>query len=257
MTKCMVPCRLIFDEPATGVWNMAVDEALLESAASDGICTLRFYGWSEPTLSLGYFQSHADREQHSASRDCPLVRRLSGGGAILHDDELTYSFAAPANLCSSAHSQSLYDSFHESLVEALLHWQVQARLCERASGLPAEGEPFLCFQRRSPGDVVVGDSPTGSIKIAGSAQRRRRGAILQHGSLLFRASRFAPELPGIDSVMNDFQPPRDECRSAWSALLEMRLGLRLTAGELPPQEMDRVRTLVADKYASTSWNERK
>ena len=76
---------------------MGVDEALLMDAVENGVATLRFYQWSEPTLSLGYFQRYADREQHTASRNCAVVRRQTGGGAILHDRELTYSLALPAN----------------------------------------------------------------------------------------------------------------------------------------------------------------
>ncbi len=77
--------RLIIDPPAAGRWNMAVDEALLLSAASRRTVTLRVYQWEVPTLSLGYFQPHAQREQHASSRHCPLVRRATGGGAIVHD----------------------------------------------------------------------------------------------------------------------------------------------------------------------------
>ena len=80
----MPPCRLIVDPPASGAWNMAVDEALLESVADGGPATLRFYQWSEPTLSLGYFQPYADREQHEASRELTVVRRSTGGGALIH-----------------------------------------------------------------------------------------------------------------------------------------------------------------------------
>jgi lipoate-protein ligase A len=253
----MFSCRLMIDEPAAGAWNMAVDEALLESAASDGICTLRFYGWSEPTLSLGYFQRQTDRQQHAASLDCPLVRRLSGGGAILHDDELTYSFAAPATFRGSAHAQSLYDAFHLSLVEVLSGWGVQARLWEQSSELPADEEPFLCFQRRAVGDVVLDDPQTGSFKVAGSAQRRRRGAVLQHGSLLLRASRVAPELPGLERVMEVERFSQRECRGAWSKALAGRLELNLTAGGLSPRETAQARTMKSDKYDSASWNERK
>src|SRR5262245_54691837 len=83
-------CRLIVDGAAGGPWNMAVDETLLESAAASGAASLRFYGWSEPTLSLGYFQRAAARQTHATSLGCPMVRRPSGGGAILHDWELTY-----------------------------------------------------------------------------------------------------------------------------------------------------------------------
>src|SRR5437764_2183769 len=119
--------RLLLDPPAPGAWNMAVDEALLETAAGSGVATLRFYQWQEPTLSLGYFQAAADRQQHAASRDCPLVRRASGGGAILHDRELTYSIALPQPKAAAA----LYDACHETLIAALRELAVAASLCRQ------------------------------------------------------------------------------------------------------------------------------
>src|SRR5688500_11588427 len=154
---------------------MAVDEALLMSAAERGAPTLRFYGWSEPTLSLGYFQAHGERDRHAASRDAALVRRATGGGAILHDRELTYSFAAPITDRLSADVEQLYHAFHESLIAALAELGTAASLFD-SPVLNARGsEPFLCFQRRTRGDVLLGD-----YKIVGSAQRRHHGAVLQH-----------------------------------------------------------------------------
>ncbi len=97
-------CRLIVHPPSPGAWNMAVDEALLMDAVENGVATLRFYQWSEPTLSLGYFQRYSDREQHAASRKCAVVRRQSGGGAILHDRELTYSLMLPAGSPLTRHA---------------------------------------------------------------------------------------------------------------------------------------------------------
>ncbi|MEM6330787.1 MAG: lipoate--protein ligase family protein, partial [Planctomycetota bacterium] len=91
----MQPCRLIVDPPQPGARNMAVDEALLDAAAAGAGATLRLYRWSSPTLSLGYFQPLAARAAHPASAGCPCVRRHSGGGAIVHDHELTYSLAVP------------------------------------------------------------------------------------------------------------------------------------------------------------------
>ena len=87
--------HLLLDPPGDGAWNMAVDETLLEAAAAEGLCSLRFYQWAEPTLSLGYFQAYADRNQHEASRQSAVVRRASGGGAIMHDFDVTYSLAVP------------------------------------------------------------------------------------------------------------------------------------------------------------------
>ena len=170
---------------------MAVDEALLEAAA-EGQGTLRFYRWSEPTLSLGYFQQYADRRQHEPSRQCAVVRRPSGGGAILHDIELTYSLAIPAAHPLAADRLGCYRAIHAALVEALADWGVQAVVLQKADRELHHRQPFLCFQRRAPGDVLVD-----GVKIAGSAQRRCRGAVLQHGSVLLGRSAAAPELPGL------------------------------------------------------------
>ncbi len=124
----MTVCRLIVDPPAEGAWNMAVDEALLLAAERDGAAWLRFYTWREPTLSLGYFQNHADRQLHAASANCKLVRRASGGGAILHDRELTYSIALPSKHPLARRAELLYDAAHRSLIETLSQWGIDANL---------------------------------------------------------------------------------------------------------------------------------
>src|SRR3569833_2236254 len=84
-------CRLIVDESRGGELNMAIDELLADAARP----VLRFYAWRPATLSLGYFQAYADRHAHAASLGCPVVRRSSGGGAIVHDHEITYSLVVP------------------------------------------------------------------------------------------------------------------------------------------------------------------
>src|SRR5262245_38911762 len=109
-------CRLLIDSAAPGDWNMAVDEALSESAAAGEGCTWRFYTWAIPTLSLGYFQPHAQRSSHSPSQSSAMVRRLSGGGAIVHDRELTYSVAAPAGHPLATDAESAYRAVHTALV---------------------------------------------------------------------------------------------------------------------------------------------
>ncbi|MEM8865820.1 MAG: lipoate--protein ligase family protein, partial [Planctomycetota bacterium] len=154
--------RLIIDQPQSGVWNMAVDEALLDTAINQGIATLRFYQWAEPTLSLGYFQNYAERESHTASLDCPCVRRHSGGGAIMHDRELTYSLALPVERLGPGGAEGLYRLAHASLISVLQTMLPAAagsrlRLCETAITRPPADEPFLCFLRRTDGDLLVQD----------------------------------------------------------------------------------------------------
>jgi lipoate-protein ligase A len=242
--------RLIIDQPARGAWNMAVDEALLESA-SDGVATLRLYQWSEPTLSLGYFQAVAARAQHAASRQSPLVRRASGGGAIVHDRELTYSFATPIRARFGRQPAELYHRLHGTLIAALGELGVVAEMCQPASTLPADAAPFLCFQRRTRGDVLCG-----VVKIAGSAQRRHRGGLLQHGSVLLSGSPAAPELPGILEAAG-VSLSAEELSERWTNHLALGLEASFQPGGCTDQQRRRAVALAESRYSSDAWNARR
>jgi lipoate-protein ligase A len=242
--------RVIIDEPARGGWNMAVDEALLQTAADGDRACLRFYRWIEPTVSLGYFQPYVRRQHHQPSFACPLVRRSTGGGAIVHDHEITYSFTAPIRDRISARLQALYDAFHETLVEIFAHWGISAELCVPSDRQPID-DPFLCFQRRAAGDVLIR-----GVKVAGSAQRRRHRAILQHGSVLLRNSRFTPELSGIYELTGT-QIEQGKLISAWLERLSSKLGLRADLGELESAEIELATQLDREKFRCSAWTHRR
>jgi lipoate-protein ligase A len=244
--------RLIIDPPRSGPMNMAIDETLLESAANDSVATLRLYQWSEPTLSLGYFQAAADRETHQPSLACPLVRRASGGGAILHDRELTYSVALPEKSGGGAASRRLYELCHATLISVfddlglIAQLQGSSAVCENAQGKSGP-EPFLCFQRRTCFDVV-----SAGIKIVGSAQRRRRGAIIQHGSILLGRSDFAPELPGIQEIAGKPVTATEVARD-WPSRLASGFRMPFQAGFLTAAETVRSETLCTQRFAAREW----
>lgn len=230
---------------------MAVDEALLVSAGKEQRATLRFYGWQEATLSLGYFQSHADREAHTASQGCPVVRRGTGGGAIVHDRELTYSFVAPIGDRLSSDVEQLYYAFHETLIDALRTFGVEATLCVSPAKVARDVEPFLCFQRRAAGDVLLAGD-----KICGSAQRRHYGAVLQHGSVLLQRSPAAQELSGVTELA-EVKVAEGDLLAIWQPLLAARLGLTLEVGMLSASELEQSYEFLAQRFASPAWTLRR
>jgi len=243
----MIACRLLVDPPAAGAWNMAVDEVLWEWSSGTGRCCLRLYRWAEPTLSLGYFQAYDERQQHAPSRSCPVVRRISGGGAIVHDVELTYSVVVPARHPAAAGRQRLYDAVHGAMVELLAAFGIHASIQPAADSPRQTVQPFLCFQRRAPGDVLVGP-----VKVAGSAQRRNQLAVLQHGSLLLARSQAAPELSGLEEIAGRSLAP-EQVITAWLPRLSERLGLQWVEQTLSLDERDRAAQLVAEKHGSELW----
>lgn len=243
----LTECRLLIDPPGPGAWNMAVDELLLEWSAEGGCCCWRFYLWDRPTLSLGYFQRYEDRLQHLPSRECPVVRRLTGGGAIVHDAELTYSLVVPAGHPLAARRNLLYETIHTSLIAVLAELGVAATLYRPPGDPQHRPQPLLCFQRRAPGDVVVGP-----IKIAGSAQRRRRGAVLQHGSLLLGRSKAAPDLPALEDLTGS-TIPQVALVPTWLGDLQRRLAVRWRREPLSDQQRRRAATLAEDRYGSARW----
>lgn len=251
MLQTMQDCRLIIEEAdsyQSGAMNMAIDEVLLQTASQNSHPTLRFYGWKSPTLSLGYFQSSADRHSHTSSLQCELVRRASGGGAILHDQELTYAFTVPTNSRWSDTEQT-YLAFHETLVEVLSELDIIAELHAEADGLTSNA--FLCFQRRASGDVTACGH-----KIMGSAQRRAKNAVLQHGSLLLAQSTYAPELPGVKEIA-EAEPEIKVVRSKWLHKLTSRLKVNFFTGELTDTERRGASAVRQEKFDRDTWTLRR
>lgn len=233
-------CRILHEtEPHSGAWNMAVDEALLESAAESGLCTVRVYRWSEPTLSLGYFQSADSVRADPTLGSLPAVRRLSGGGAILHHHELTYSCVVPSAQRVVSTPPELYALVHGAIVEIL-----------RRRGFPVQfrgdiensaSEPFLCFGRGDRNDLLLHGQ-----KILGSAQRRRRGTILQHGSLILRRSAFAPQFAGLCDLhpSGNVDELSDELHYALASLF----GEQILTSDLSADELTLARHLASRSY---------
>lgn len=240
-------CRLFSHRPGAGAWNMAVDDYLLQWTSETGRCCWRFYQWKEPTLSLGYFQQYGEREAHAASRDCPVVRRASGGGAILHDRELTYSMTVPLTHPLGRRRQWTYETVHRTLIDVLAEWGIEARLHGDEAGPEAKSGEFLCFRRRSPGDIVLA-----GVKIVGSAQRRAADAVLQHGSILLHRSLAAPELAGLCDV-SGANVELSELMVAWQQRLADALRFRWLEDALAETEEESVTTIVANKYGHSSW----
>lgn len=263
----MFPCRLIIDPPSDGAWNMAVDEALLDAAADDGVATLRLYQWREPTMSLGYFQRYDERATHPASAAAPAVRRLTGGGALIHDRELTYSLALPGDHSRSGDWASLYCVVHRAVVGLLAEYGVAVRRyadsCGNPPGPPPPGlrnadEPFLCYARRTADDLVAPAPlrPSGDAKIMGSAQRRRRRAVLQHGALLGSASPLAPELPGLAEA-NGLELPVSELAEPLADRIAAAVDLAPLPTNHDQKTLETAEELAILRYRNESWTRRR
>ncbi len=245
----MLEIRLLPFESADGVTNMAADEALLESAAA-GVASLRFYTWHPPTLSLGYFQPEAVRHQTTSPgpslANLPFVRRASGGATLVHHLELTYALALPAGLPWQRRGQSWICRMHQVLARALhsLGVAIDMGLC----GVEQKLGPTLCFLHQTPGDLIVNGH-----KIAGSAQRKQRGHLLQHGGLLLAQSPYTPGLPGLKELAG-FEKSIPELADAIVREFQSDTGWLVHPGDWTPNERDRTRELIESKYRADEWN---
>jgi lipoate-protein ligase A len=186
--------RFLDSGPAPGARNMALDECLLAEAARGSVPpVLRFYGWAPPAVSLGRFQDEAEAVDPAACarHGIDIVRRITGGRAVLHDRELTYSIVAPVTAGLFPNDVlGTYKVIAGALLAGLRSLGVAAEMVSRP-GRPREG------QRKDGADAACFASPSWyeivahGRKIVGSAQRRVPGAFLQHGSILIE---YDPEL---------------------------------------------------------------
>lgn len=254
MSSSVPTARLIIDPPRGGAMNMAIDQAILETTAASGEPTLRFYRWSSATLSLGYFQKYADREQHSTSQESPIIRRASGGGAIVHDDELTYSLCIATKRSIAKADTGLYDIVHLAIRDALAEQGIAVELYEPPEGKTVKAsraDPFLCFQRRAVGDIICDGA-----KVGGSAQRRLKNALIQHGSLLLSQTDVAPELPGLKEN-SGIEPDVDLLITEVTKRLGSALQLEFSKGEVSDSELKRAEEIAQEKFASEEWTTRR
>lgn len=247
----MLTIRVLHDEPQPGPLNMAADEALLHRVGSgDSPPTLRFYQWDPPTISLGYFQKYADYQAlPPAAGELPVVRRLTGGGAILHDRELTYSLTLPIGHPLLAGGPSrLYELAHDAVITCLSEVGIESwRGCQSDDSNAVRG-PFFCFARRHCLDVLVGER-----KLAASAQRRTRQAILQHGSIIFE-QRFDQQPTATVRDTADLAPAGLATRFA--ATFAAQTGCRLDPGQWAEPERRAIDEL-ANKYVGDDWLRRR
>lgn len=266
--------RLIINEPFTGAMNMALDEAIMKAVA-DGQAppTVRFYRWNPPAVSLGYFQSLAKEVDLEACRanNVDVVRRLTGGRAVLHYHELTYSLVAPEHNPKVAGSilQS-YLSISRGLLAGLLNLGVKAEL--------AEGKKLntfnsaACFDAPSWYEMVVEGK-----KLIGSAQTRRNGCILQHGSVLVRLNAdllfsvlnfkddkvrdrakglFMLKATSLADVLG-YSPDFEVLCGSFKTGFASELGINLIEEQLSKDEIGWARELSVNKYETEQWNCRK
>lgn len=242
--------RQLNDAALNGAVNMARDEALmLRVGRGQSPPTLRLYQWAEPTISLGYFQPYAQYESLPPPYgNMAVVRRLTGGGAILHDRELTYSITLPADHTLLADGANrLYELAHDAVIAALGELNVPAARCGKSDDSGAARGPFFCFARRHCYDVLVG-----ADKIAGSAQRRTRTAVLQHGSIVLE-NRFADQPTA--SISRPFEESMTRLREAFARHFARVTGLSIRPAEWTSEELSTANALTP-KYAGPDWTRR-
>jgi len=270
----MTPWRLLITPPARGAWNMALDESILEhiGRGESSTPTLRLYAWTPACLSLGHAQPFADVDViRLQQRGWEVVRRATGGRAILHTDELTYSVIAPLNEPRVAGSiLESYNRLAQALLLAVKQLEVPVEMKEGKATEGATPNP-VCFEVPSTYEITVDEK-----KLIGSAQARKKEGVLQHGSLpltgdltricqalVFEnesarenaSKRLLERATTVESALGK-EISWETAAQAFIHAFEAQLGLSFERGELSESESRRTDELVKEKYDHPSWTER-
>lgn len=269
----MTSWRLLYTHPSPGAWNMAVDESILDSIGrGESLPTLRLYAWTPACLSLGVAQPFADVDSaRLRARGWDVVRRITGGRAILHTNELTYSVVGPAeNPILAGSVLESYNRLARALLTAVRSLELPVEMKEGKADESGSTNP-VCFEVPSTYEITVDGK-----KLIGSAQARRKEGVLQHGSLPLTGdlTRITEALVFADESAREAASKRLLARAAtaesalgravdWETAassfvraFEAELGIRFERGELSKKEISRADELVREKYAHPSWTER-
>ncbi len=262
--------RLIIDPAQDGFRNMAVDEALLESCRRNSelgclFPVLRLYGWSTPTLSLGRFQDalRAVDQGYCRENGVPIVRRPTGGAAVLHDREVTYSLVGATSRHPFAGSiLESYRRIGEGIARGLTTLDLHPDPPVHCASTDRSGSPDHCFARAANYEITFAGR-----KVVGSAQVRRKGASLQHGSLLLDADAgLFEEATGGQrgerrtwttlSELMGRRPDFEEVAIAVARGIGEAFGVRWAPGETSEGEERLAEGLRARKYLNAHWTAR-
>ena len=241
--------------------NMAIDEAILIAQKAQPNPTLRFYEWSSPAFSFGYFQDIASEVDVEACRadGIELVKRITGGGTVVHGWELTYTLILPRATTEISISDA-YQRIGQSLAKAFQKLGVRAQ-CYVASPASPEAVPNICLTNPAEHDVM-----SGGKKLAGVSVRRNRDGIMFQGYI----SLDIPPSFMLNSVSKDPEVQKHVCEKSTAINVEGRLitrdaliqtvretfelGITFNSGELSLEEQTQAETFVETKYATSAWN---
>ncbi len=268
------PFRLILDRaPLSGDANMARDEALSRSvSAGQQPPTLRLYGWQPPFISLGLSQRiNTVDEVRCKSDGVGIVRRATGGLAILHTDELTYSMALPIkHAIAEGDVMTSYRRIAKAIIAALQLLGVDGAHADAVAKEDKAKTP-VCFEAPSDYEVMSAPAAQGGKKLVGSAQWRRVDGVLQHGSLplcgdIARVCRYLVGAPEPQAVRQhaatlqdvlDRSVSWDEAADAYARAFADTLQIDFIESTISPEEQKLTDELLATKYANDAWNRRR
>ena len=264
--------RLLPFQINTAFENMAIDEAVFrESQFAGGPPTLRFFGWHPPAVSVGFFQklSHDIDMEACHAKQIDIVRRITGGKAVFHKEELTYSLVGredhhlfPPGI------QRKYEIISEALAVGLASLGIRTEMQERRTKLTDDLHEF-CFATPAQNELLANGR-----KICGSAQARANGSFLQHGSILLdfdplaafnlmtlnkndvqiKIQKLMDSVTGIYSEISE-KPGLHEIIEMMVQAFEQRFGIQLIKGELSENEKSLKDELLSTKYLSQSWTQ--
>jgi len=223
---------LLDSGPGVPAFNLALDEALLEAMAPLGRPVLRFYGWTEPAATFGYFQKYADVERATALR--PLIRRPTGGGLVPHDADWTYSLAfPPGHEWHSLKAEGSYRRVHQWIQAAFAELKIETELAHHSEKSAIPGQ---CFVGHEKFDVLWNRR-----KIAGAAQRRNKRGLLIQGSVQ--------------------SPPVSLARTDWQKIMcdvgRVELGIAWSNFEPDKALRQQAEFLVRHKYSQPAYNRKR
>jgi len=266
----MTTLRVLPYEEQSGSWQMALDEALLCSVISGrSLPALRFYGWNPPCMSVGYFQ-HISDINISRCREggIDVVRRPTGGRAVLHDRELAYSVVLHVPDGRSGSVLETFRMINVGILQGIRSLGIEAVFHQNKKAGRAAGDNPYCFSSPSQYEILVEGR-----KVAGAAQMRRDGVLLQHGSIPLSVDRGkissllnsgrggsgGPErsgdhLAGIEELLSKPVDVKKLIEAITGGFEEHFRCLQVTPAA---DELELMQSLRKEKYLSDTWTFRR